>query len=196
MADTGERRNDGMQKEQPIVVKRDCEARMVPSGEKMLLRAGSTVWMTQSLGGSYSLMTDRGYMVRIEGKDGDAIGMPTAGESKPAASSLGKSAAEMEEAVWEQLRSCFDPEIPVNIVELGLIYHCSVKPLERGGYEARVHFTLTAQGCGMGEVLKEDIERKLVTLPGVRQVDVQLVWDPPWNQNRMSASAKQELGIE
>jgi len=185
-----------MQKEQPIVVKRDCEARMVPSGEKVVLSAGSTVWMTQSLGGSYSLMTDRGYMVRIEGKDGDAIGMPTAEEGRPSASSVAASAEEMEEEVWEQLRSCFDPEIPVNIVELGLIYHCSLKPLPGGGYEAIVRFTLTAQGCGMGEVLKEDIERKLLTLPGVRQADVQLVWDPPWNQNRMSPSAKQELGIE
>ena len=168
---------------------------MVPSGEKITLSAGSTVWMTQSLGGSYSLMTDRGYMVRIEGQDGDAIGMPPAAELKPSASSLAKSAAEMEEAVWEQLRSCFDPEIPVNIVELGLIYHCSVRPLETGGYRALVRFTLTAQGCGMGDVLKEDIERKLLAL-GVRQADVQLVWDPPWNQNRMSPSAKQELGIE
>jgi len=184
-----------MQKEQPIVVKRDCDARMVPSGEKIILTAGSTVWMTQSLGGSYSLMTDRGYMVRIKGQDGDAIGMPITEVSKPSASSLSKSAAEMEEAVWEQLRLCFDPEIPVNIVELGLIYHCSVGPLEGGGYQAIVRFTLTAQGCGMGEVLKEDIERKLLDL-GVRQVDVQLVWDPPWSQNRMSPSAKQELGIE
>jgi len=185
-----------MQKEQPIVVKRHCDARMVPSGEKITLTAGSTVWMTQSLGGSYSLMTDRGYMVRIEGKDGDAIGMPTADDWKPSASLVAKSSAEVEQEVWEQLRSCFDPEIPVNIVELGLIYYCSVKPLEDGGYQAIVRFTLTAQGCGMGEVLKEDIERKLSTLPGLRQADVQLVWDPPWNQNRMSPSAKQELGIE
>jgi len=140
-------------------------------------------------------MTDRGYMVRIEGQDGDAIGMAAAAESKPTASSLAKSDAEMEEAVWDQLRSCFDPEIPVNIVELGLIYHCSVRPLEGGGYQAMVRFTLTAQGCGMGEVLKEDIERKLLAL-GLREVDVQLVWDPPWNQNMMSPSAKQELGIE
>jgi probable FeS assembly SUF system protein SufT len=185
-----------MQNEQPIVVKRDCEARMIPSGEKIILTSGSTVWMTQALGGSYNVMTDRGYMVRIEGKDRDAIGIAPAGGWKPSVSSVAKNPKDMEEEVWEQLRSCFDPEIPVNIVELGLIYHCSVEPLEGGGYRALVRFTLTAQGCGMGEVLKEDIEGKLQTLPGVRQVDVQLVWEPPWNQERMSPSARQQLGIE
>ena len=185
-----------MQNERPIVVKRDCEARMIPSGEKIILTLGSTVWMTQALGGSYNVMTDRGYMVRIEGKDGDAIGIPPAAGGKPSVSSVAKNPKDMEGEVWDQLRSCFDPEIPVNIVELGLIYHCSVEPLEGGGYKAIVRFTLTAQGCGMGGVLKEDIEAKLQTLPGVRQVDVQLVWEPPWNQDRMSPSAKQQLGIE
>lgn len=185
-----------MQSEQPIVVRRDCEARMIPSGERVVLVAGSTVWMTQSLGGSYNVMTDRGYLVRIEGKDGDAIGLQSETKSQPALSSVPDSAEKMEEQVWNQLRSCFDPEIPVNIVELGLIYDCAVRPLEDGGYQAVVRFTLTAQGCGMGEVLKEDIEGKLLSVPGVRQTDVQLVWDPPWNQDRMSLTAKQELGIE
>jgi probable FeS assembly SUF system protein SufT len=185
-----------MQHGQSIVVRRSCEARMIPSGEKIELAPGSTVWMTQSLGGSYNVMTDRGYMVRIEGRDGDAIGMPPATGGKPAVSSVAKKKEDVEEDVWRQLRSCFDPEIPVNIVELGLIYHCSAKPLAGGGYKAIVQFTLTAQGCGMGEVLKQDIKSRLLNVPGVRQAEVQLVWDPPWNQNRMSTAAKQQLGIE
>lgn len=185
-----------MQHGQPIVVKRNCEARMIPSGEKIVLTPGSTVWMTQSLGGSYNVMTDRGYTVRIEGRDGDAIGMPPATGEKPSVSSVAKKMEDVEEDIWTELRSCFDPEIPVNIVELGLIYHCSAKPLAGGGYKAIVRFTLTAQGCGMGEVLKQDMERKLLTIPGVRETEVQLVWDPPWNQNRMSPAAKQQLGIE
>jgi probable FeS assembly SUF system protein SufT len=185
-----------MERDQPIVVRRSCEARMIPSGEKLVLTAGSTVWVTQSLGGSYNVMTDRGYMVRIEGKDGDAIGIPPATAGEPSVSSVAKKREDVEEDVWTQLRSCFDPEIPVNIVELGLIYHCSAKPLAGGGYKVIVRFTLTAQGCGMGEVLKQDIENKLLTIPAVRQTEVQLVWDPPWNQNRISPAAKQQLGIE
>lgn len=185
-----------MQEERPIVVKRDCEARMIPSGERVILASGSTVWVTQALGGSYNVMTDRGYLVRIEGKDGDAIGWPPMIGSKPALASVAQSAKELESLVWNQLKSCFDPEIPVNIVELGLIYDCAVQPLDEGGYRAVIRFTLTAQGCGMGEVLKGDIESKLLTIPGLRQVDVQLVWDPPWSQDRMSAAARQELGIE
>jgi metal-sulfur cluster biosynthetic enzyme len=100
----------------------------------------------------------------------------------------------LESRVWEQLRSCFDPEIPVNIVELGLIYDCSVMPLENG-YQASVKFTLTARGCGMGEVLKRDIAAKLLAIPGVQQADVELVWDPPWSQSRISAAAKLQLGM-
>jgi probable FeS assembly SUF system protein SufT len=183
--------------DKPIALKRDCEAIMVPSGEKIRLTAGSNVWITQMLGGSFTAMTDHGYMVRIDAGDAQALDMADgsfiagpSGESHPTGDSI-------EERVWNQLRSCFDPEIPVNIVDLGLIYDCSVEALSDGsGHKATVRFTLTAQGCGMGQFLKEDIKKKLLLVPGLRQVDVDLVWDPPWNQTMISAKAKQQLGIE
>ena len=181
--------------EQAVIVKRDCDVLMIPSGEKLTLPSGSTVWLTQSLGGSYTVMTDRGYMVRLEGKDGDAIGMAQSSDRQADQPTSADNIEDVERRVWQQLSSCFDPEIPVNIVELGLIYDCSVKPIEKG-YRACVQFTLTARGCGMGEVLKRDIAAKLLTVPGVRQADVALVWDPPWSQSRISAAAKLQLGME
>lgn len=184
-----------MQPEQPVIVKRDCDVLMIPSGEKLTLTSGSSVWLTQSLGGSYTVMTDRGYMVRLEGKDADAIGMTPISDGQSVQPSSADNIEAVERRVWEQLSSCFDPEIPVNIVELGLIYDCSVTPLE-SGYRASVRFTLTARGCGMGEVLKRDIAAKLFAVQGVREADVELVWDPPWSQSRISAAAKLQLGME
>jgi probable FeS assembly SUF system protein SufT len=185
-----------MQSEKPIIVKRDCQAVMIPSGDKVVLSSGSTVWMTQSLGGSYTVMTDRGYMARIEGRDGDALGLEASPESRPPETTDTLNRDEVESEVWKQLRSCFDPEIPVNIVDLGLIYGCAVRKREGAGYLAQVNFTLTAQGCGMGQFLKKDIENKLAAVPGVQEVHVELVWDPPWNQSMISHGAKQQLGIE
>jgi probable FeS assembly SUF system protein SufT len=178
----------------PIVVRRDCRAVMIPSGETTTLMAGNSVWLTQSLGGIYTVMTDRGYMVRIDGMDGDAIGLALLAESQKGDYAAG-SKEDVEKQVWDQLKACFDPEIPVNIVDLGLIYHCEVMPLASGGYRAGVRFTLTARGCGMGQFLKADIEKKLLTIAGVRQADIELVWDPPWNQSMLSGAAKQQLGI-
>lgn len=183
-----------MQPEKPMTVKRDCDVLMVPSGEKVTLVSGTAVWLTQSLGGSYTLMTDRGYMVRVEGKDADAIGLEPAMDGESVQAHTANDVEEVESRVWEQLRSCFDPEIPVNIVELGLIYDCSVAPIENA-FRASVKFTLTARGCGMGEVLKRDIAAKLLSIPGVREADVELVWDPPWSQSRISAAAKLQLGM-
>ena len=183
-----------MQPEKPMTVNRECEVLMVPSGEKLTLASGSTVWLTQSLGGSYTVMTDRGYMVRVEGKDADAIGLEPVVPGQSGEASWANDIDVVESRVWEQLRSCFDPEIPVNIVELGLIYDCSVTPVENA-YRASVKFTLTARGCGMGEVLKRDIAAKLLAIPGVREADVELVWDPPWSQSRISAAAKLQLGM-
>jgi probable FeS assembly SUF system protein SufT len=161
----------------------------------MALVAGSTVWLTQSLGASYTVMTDRGHLVRIDGEDADAIGLTPVPKLHRTDDPVVASETEVENEIWDQLKHCFDPEIPVNVVDLGLIYHCGVSPVPEGGYKASVRFTLTAQGCGMGQFLKEDIRNKLLTIPAVREVDVELIWDPPWNQTMMSPSAKQQLGI-
>jgi len=182
-----------MTDEKPIALKRDCLAIMIPSGEKVTLPAGSNVWLTQALGGGFTLMTDHGYMVRIDGADAEVLGIAAADIAL--CGDGGETGQSIEERVWNQLRSCFDPEIPVNIVDLGLIYDCRVEDLG-GGHKASVRFTLTAQGCGMGQFLKEDIRRKLLAVPSVCEADVELVWDPPWNQSRISPQAKHQLGIE
>jgi probable FeS assembly SUF system protein SufT len=185
-----------MKDENPIILKRDCPAVMVPSGEKVGLMGGSSVWMTQALGGSYTVMTDRGYMVRIDGHDSDALGLTSPPEIKAENPGAADNIDAIEQQVWNQLRSCFDPEIPVNIVDLGLIYDCSVTALPAAGFKALVRFTLTAQGCGMGQFLQRDIQNKLLAVPGIMEAQVELVWDPPWNQSKLSAAAKQQLGIE
>ena len=178
-----------------ISLVRDCEAVLIPSGEQVRLAAGAQVRITQSLGGSFTILTDRGSMARIAGRDGDALGLKSASASA-ASAAPGESTGVIEQQVWEQLRSCFDPEIPVNVVELGLIYGCTVTPLAGDGCKVEVRFTLTAPGCGMGQVLREDIKSKIAGVPGVREVAVDLVWEPPWDQSRISHEAKVELGIE
>ena len=150
-----------------ITLRRDCAAILIPSGEKVTLKAGSSVWVTQSLGGSYTVMTDRGYMARVDGYDGDALGLTQLVDAMPESPPGVTNVETIEKNIWERLRSCFDPEIPVNIVDLGLIYDCKVTALGGGAYKASVSFTLTAQGCGMGQFLKTDIEHKLMTVPGM-----------------------------
>jgi probable FeS assembly SUF system protein SufT len=167
---------------------------MIPSGEEISLAAGATVWLTQALGGSYTVMTERGYSARIDGNDSDALGLAPSAKQESTESHDATSGS-LRDSVWSKLRSCFDPEIPVNIVDLGLIYQCDVQLLPSGGNKAIVRFTLTAQGCGMGQFLKQDIEKKLRAIPGINEVDVELVWEPPWNQSMISVSAKQQLGI-
>jgi len=135
-------------------------------------------------------MTPVGFLARIDGKDADAIGEEVA--VADAAANEGKSA---EDLAWDQLRTCFDPEIPVNIVDLGLVYACALSPLPDGGQKIDVKFTLTAPGCGMGDVLREDIKGKLLTIPDVREADVQVVFDPPWSLQMMSDAAKLQLGM-
>jgi probable FeS assembly SUF system protein SufT len=174
-------------------VSRDVEVAAIPYGDRLTLAAGSTVHVTQALGGSFTAMTDRGYMVRIEGKDADAIGeTPVA---PPSAEELqGKS---VQERAWDQLKTCFDPEIPVNIVDLGLVYECTLAPLDsdEGQNKATVKFTLTAPGCGMGDYLKMDVKNKLLTVPGIKEAEVEVVLDPPWNQSMMSEAARLQLGM-
>jgi probable FeS assembly SUF system protein SufT len=170
---------------------RDLEAVAIPYGDRIPLPTGTTVYITQSLGGSFTAVTDMGYMVRIEGKDADAIGEQA--PQQPSEEEL--KSKSLEERAWDQLKTCYDPEIPVNMVDLGLVYGCEVAPLDGGGSRVRVQFTLTAPGCGMGDYLKRDVEQKLAALPGVSEVDVEVVLDPPWDQSRMSDAARLQLGL-
>jgi len=170
---------------------RDVEVAAIPYGDRLTLTMGTTVFITQALGGSYTAMTDHGYLVRIEGRAADAIGekpvLPmTADDAK------GRSTQEL---AWDQLKTCFDPEIPVNIVDLGLVYKVEAQPLDGGGERVHVEFTLTAPGCGMGDFLRQDVEQKLLALPGVKGAEVQVVLDPPWDQSMMSDVARLQLGL-
>jgi len=179
-----------MQMRKEATVAREVAAREIPSGTPITLRAGDPVIITQSLGGSYTVMTPVGFLARIDGKDADAIGEPVV--VPDAAAAEGKTT---DELAWDQLRTCFDPEIPVNIVDLGLVYGCTLAPLPDGGNRIDVKFTLTAPGCGMGDVLREDIKGKLLTVPGIQEADVQVVFDPPWSLQMMSDAAKLQLGM-
>ena len=179
-----------MQMRKEATVSRDVPAREIPSGTPITLRTGDPVIITQSLGGSYTVMTPVGFLARIDGKDADAIGEPVVVED--AASQEGKTT---EQRAWELLKTCYDPEIPVNIVDLGLVYSCVLSPMPDGGEKIDVKFTLTAPGCGMGDVLREDIKSKLLTIPGIEEADVQVVFDPPWSLQMMSDAAKLQLGM-
>ena len=172
-------------------VSRDLDVTVIPYGERIPLKQGVTVYITQSLGGSYTAMTDMGYMVRIEGKDADAIGEEV--KAGPSAEEL--ASKPLVDLAWDQLKTCYDPEIPVNIVDLGLVYSCDVTPTEAGGQKVSVRFALTAPGCGMGDVLKTDIQGKMAALPGVTETDVDVSLDPPWDQSRMSDAARLQLGL-
>ena len=183
-----------MKTNEPIILSRDCEAIQIPSGKKVMLPAGSQVTVTQSLGGTYTVVTGQGDMVRIANKDADAIGKE-AEASQAEKLTVVEGPADLEKLVWDQLKTCFDPEIPVNIVDLGLVYHCQVTPLPEGGNKVDVKFTLTAQGCGMGGVLKADMQSKILSLSGVKGVDVEVVFDPPWDPSMMSDAAKVQLGF-
>jgi probable FeS assembly SUF system protein SufT len=173
-----------------VTTTRDVEAREIPSGTKLSIPEGTPLAITQSLGGSYTVITPYGSLARIDGVDGDAIGQEVVTSAEAAAE--GKT---IEELAWEQLKTCYDPEIPVNIVDLGLVYKCEATALPDGGNKVEVRFTLTAPGCGMGDVLKEDIKGKLLSLPDVREADVMVMFDPPWNMSMMSEAAKLQLGL-
>jgi len=176
----------------PITLTRDVEAAIIPIGERVTLQKGELARLTQSLGGSYTVVVN-GNMFRIEGKDADALGLEVA--AKPVSTGAAVSQEKLEKEIWNQLRSCYDPEIPVNIVDLGLIYDCHLSPLNPGAFKADVKMTLTAPGCGMGPMLAQDVQNKLLSLEGVDDVSVELVWDPPWNQGMMTEAAKLQLGL-
>lgn len=190
--------NDGfMYGHEPITLERDVDAVLIPMGERILLRAGTVVFVTQALGGSYTININ-GNLARIDGRDADALGL----EQEPEATGDGpqKTPAEatgpVEEAlVWEQLSTCYDPEIPINIVDLGLIYECKITPMEGGGNRIDVTMTLTAPGCGMGQILVEDVRGKLEHVPNVTEVNVDLTFDPPWDYSMMSEAARLQTGM-
>jgi probable FeS assembly SUF system protein SufT len=184
-----------MHAKEPIPLKRSVQATLIPYGGTISLPAGATVTVTQALGGSYTVLTELGQMVRIEGKDADALGMDTPPASKEAAPAAPTDQAGVEKAVWDTLKTCYDPEIPVNIVDLGLVFANEVAELPDGGYKAAVKFTLTAPGCGMGGVLQKEIETKLAAIPGVKEIKADLVFEPVWDRNMMSEAAKLRLGM-
>jgi len=177
-----------------IVVSRTCEAVMIPSGEKVLVPQGAHATITQALGGTYTLITDRGLMVRVSGREVEAIGK-TPVESPQASEGEPLDEKKLEELVWDQLKTCYDPEIPVNIVDLGLVYLCDLQPHDGGGYDVKIKMTLTAPGCGMGPVLAADVKHKVETLSEVKDADVEVVFDPVWDRSMMSDAAKLQLGM-
>ena len=183
-----------MKHHEPITLNRDCEAIQIPSGNQMTLPAGTVVMMSQALGDTYTVTTAHGFMVRIAGKDADAMGLEKTATAAAAPVAV-ESPADLEQLVWDQLKTCFDPEIPVNIVDLGLVYHCSVAPLEGGGYRADLKITLTAPGCGMGGVLAADAQSKIGDLPGIKEAIVEVVFEPQWNPSMMSEAARLQLGM-
>jgi len=176
---------------EPIVFTRDCTAVLVPQGQEVTLPAGQTGYVTQALGGSFTVFVD-GNLFRIRGEDAEAIG-----KQAPEPLQLSEQAGdgEVEQLVWQQLRTCFDPEIPVNVVELGLVYECIVGHRDDGTRRVDVKMTLTAPGCGMGDILVDDVRSKLEMIPTIVEADVELTFDPPWNYSMMSDAAKLETGM-
>lgn len=172
---------------------REVEAIEIPSGRKLTLEKGTQGVITQTLGGSYTIATPYG-LSRIAEKDLDALGLekPKAGVKEKTAQTNGEAS---EEDVWNQLRQCYDPEIPVNIVDLGLVYDCRLIKKDDGRTRVEVKMTLTAPGCGMGPAIAHDAQSKILAIDGVDEADVQLVWDPPWNQSMISEAGRMKLGM-
>lgn len=172
-------------------LQRDVKAVIIPAGEELVLREGTTGFITQSLGGSFTVYVE-GNLFRIAGADADSLGKEPV---PPPAVPQDATDADIEAVVWAQLKTCYDPEIPVNIVDLGLIYRCEIKPLGNGERSVHVDMTLTAPGCGMGEILVQDAQEKIAVIPTIADVVVELVFDPPWNQTMMSDEARLQTGL-
>ena len=176
---------------EPVRFERDCQVVLVPSGEEVTMPAGSVGYITQALGGSFTVFVE-GNLMRVAGKDADAIG-----KEPPPPIELPDNASDedVEQLVWRQLRTIFDPEIPINVVELGLVYEANLHPLEDGQRRVDIKMTLTAPGCGMGDILVADVRDKLEMIPTIVEADVELVFDPPWNRSMMSEAARLETGM-
>jgi probable FeS assembly SUF system protein SufT len=180
--------------QQPLT--RDVRATQIPSGNIVELKAGTPVMITQALGGTFTVVAPTaGGLFRINGADADALGKDQSAPAKEAQRDDSGAASFAEEKVWEQLRNCYDPEIPVNIVDLGLIYNLAISAAPDGGKNVDVQMTLTAPGCGMGPALAADAHERILGIPGVSNVNVALVWDPPWSPERISVAGREKLGM-
>ncbi len=182
---------------------REVEAVQIPSGDRIELPALTKVQITQQLGGSYTVMTPYG-LARIEGSDADALGADIAAAAQAESDDSKKEKENQplaqgeepdEEAIWQQLKNVYDPEIPVNIVDLGLVYSMSVEPSDQGGHRVVVQMTLTAPGCGMGPAIAEDAKSKVILVPGVNEAEVNLTWEPAWDQSMISEEGRMILGL-
>jgi len=183
-----------MHENKEFALKRDCEVTLIPSGQQFAIPAGTLGVITQALGGNYTIATSYG-LAQVAEKDLDALGLEASmakTEAKPSAETNGDVS---EEDVWNQLRQCYDPEIPVNIVDLGLVYDCRLLKKNDGSTRVEVKMTLTAPGCGMGPAIAHDAQGKILSIDGVDEADVQLVWDPPWNQSMISEVGRMKLGM-
>jgi probable FeS assembly SUF system protein SufT len=178
-----------MASNEQIELSRDVDATQIPSGIPHRLAAGTRVRLMQALGGTYTVMTDIGYMVRVDAKDIDALGLT------PGAAATDAPQEFSEKLVWDRLRTVYDPEIPVNVVDLGLIYDCHIAPIPEGN-KIDIKMTMTAPGCGMADVLKSDIQRKISDLPTVKELNVEVVFEPPWHPGKMTEAAKLQLGLD
>lgn len=176
---------------EPFKLQRDTRAVIIPDGHEVTLREGGAGYITQALGGSFTVYLD-GNLFRIAGTDADALGKEPV---EPPSVPEDATDADIEEVVWSQLKTCYDPEIPVNIVDLGLVYRCDITPTGDGERRVEVDMTLTAPGCGMGEILVADVREKVAIIPTIAEVEVELVFDPPWNQTMMSEEARLQTGL-
>ncbi|MCP5328695.1 MAG: putative Fe-S cluster assembly protein SufT [Sinobacteraceae bacterium] len=174
-----------------VILSRDVNAVIVPDGTPVPLKAGLAGFVTQALGGSFTLYIE-GNLYRIAGEDGDAIGRET---TRPPELPPNATIEDVRRLAWEQMRNCYDPEIPINIVELGLVYECEANEAADGSRAVAIKMTLTAPGCGMGEILVQDVREKVEAIPTVGRVDVELVFDPPWNPSMMSEAARLQTGM-
>ncbi|KAA9129574.1 putative Fe-S cluster assembly protein SufT [Marinihelvus fidelis] len=179
------------QTSQPCQFERDCEVVMIPSGDPVTMPVGAVGYITQALGGSFTVFVD-GNLFRVAGTDADAIGREPV---QPPSLSDDATEEDVEKLVWDQMRTCYDPEIPVNIVDLGLVYTCDISRAGNGQRDVHVEMTLTAPGCGMGPILVEDVRSKIALIPTINTVDVDLVFDPPWNHMMMTEAARLETGM-
>ena len=176
---------------EPFSLQRDVDAVIIPAGERLILREGTAGFITQALGGSFTVYVE-GNLFHIAGTDADALGKEPV---EPPEVPENATDEDIETVIWQQLKTCYDPEIPINIVDLGLIYRCDITTMPNGQRSVNVDMTLTAPGCGMGEILVQDAQEKIAIIPTVADVMVELVFDPPWNQYMMSDEARLQTGL-